>query len=149
MVASEPIQRENKMGRVIVKLKLTNSADLHGRESTVGGARPRTAQIEALVDTGATTLCLKPSVIRELGIRLLREVPSQTAAGSRVTRVYSPVQIELMDRAGDFNVMEVDESAPNLLGQLPLELLDLVVDSRGQRVTPNPDHGNQWVLEML
>jgi clan AA aspartic protease len=149
MVATEPIEREAKMGRVIVKLKLTNSHDLSPRARQAGGGEPRCVEVEALVDTGATTLCLKPSVIRHLGLEVTRQSPSQTAAGTRMTRIYSPVPIELMERSGNFDVFEVDESAPNLLGQLPLELFDLLVDSRAQRVTPNPAHGNQWVVEML
>lgn len=149
MVATEPIKKETMMGRVIVNLKLTNSHDLSPRARQAGAGEPRSIEVEALVDTGATTLCLKPTVIRQLGLEVVRQSPSQTAAGTRMTRIYSPVQIELMDRSGNFDVFEVDESAPNLLGQLPLELFDLLVDSRAQRVIPNPAHGNQWVVEIL
>jgi hypothetical protein len=44
-------------------------------------------------------------------------------------------------------VIEVPESVPNLLGQVPLEVLDLVVDSRAQKLIPNPAHGGEQMAE--
>ena len=35
--------------------------------------------------------------------------------------IFGPVRLELMGRNSDFNVVEVDDAVPNLLGQIPLE----------------------------
>ncbi|MEK7676057.1 MAG: hypothetical protein AAB676_09520 [Verrucomicrobiota bacterium] len=40
-------------------------------------------------------------------------------------------------RPGSFDVVEVDDTVPNLLGQVPLEVLDFVVASRGSEKSKN------------
>ena len=37
---------------------------------------------------------------------------------------------------------------PLLIGQVPRELLDLVMDSRGGRLVGNPAHGGEHVFEL-
>jgi hypothetical protein len=54
---------------------------------------------------------------------------------------------KLMKRRGDFNVVDIDEDVPNLLGQVPLEYLDFVVDPQGQKLIPNPEHGEKQMTE--
>jgi len=36
-----------------------------------------------------------------------------------------------------------------LIGQIPLELLDFVVDPFGQRLVGNPDHGGEHMIDMF
>ncbi|HEY2951459.1 MAG TPA: hypothetical protein VGK40_02690 [Verrucomicrobiae bacterium] len=60
---------------------------------------------------------------------------------------YEPVQLELMGRKENFDVIEAPENVPNLLGQVPLEVLDFVVDSKGQKLIPNPAHGGEQMTE--
>ena len=57
-------------------------------------------------------------------------------------RVCSPVEFELVGRKSIYRVIEAPESLPNLIGQIPREDLDLVVDPRQGRVVPNPEHPN-------
>lgn len=56
--------------------------------------------------------------------------PRHTQTAIRYKR--EPVQLELPRRKKSFDVFEVPESVPSLLGQVPLEVLDLVVDSKGR-----------------
>ncbi len=138
------------MGKVIVKLRLTNQTDLALKKHKAHKARkaaPRSVEVDALVDTGATRLYLKPSVIRALGITPSGKIISRTTNGDRERTVYSAVQLKLNDREGEFQVVDVDETVPNLLGQIPLEYLDLVVDPKGQRLIPNPEHGDKLMTE--
>lgn len=135
------------MGKVVVTIKLTNLGDVIVLNRQVSKRKPRTVAIEALVDTGATRLYLKPSVIRKLGLARVDAVRSQTTNGEVVRFKYEPVQLELMGRKESFDVIEVPESVPNLLGQVPLEVLDLVVDSKGRKLIPNPAHGGEQMTE--
>ena len=135
------------MGKVIVKIKLTNQSDLVLAKHRVSKAKPRTVEVEALVDTGATRLYLKPSVIKKLGLERSDTVRSKTTNGDAIRFKYEPVQLELMGRGEIFEVIEVPEEVPNLLGQVPLEVLDFVVDSRGQKLIPNPAHGGEQMSE--
>src|SRR5580704_6622174 len=105
------------MGKVIVKIKLTNHADVILTRAGARKAKPRQTEVEALVDTGATRLYLKPSVIEKRGLE---------------RGEYDEVNLDLMGRSATLQVIEVPEDVPNLLGQIPLELLDFVVDPSGQ-----------------
>jgi predicted aspartyl protease len=135
------------MGKVIVKILLTNHADLVVQELKLSKRPPRTVETEALVDSGATRLYLKPSVIRALGLRPTDRIQSRTTNGTRWRQVYEPVRLEVMGRHGEFNVVEVDEDVPNLVGQIPLEYLDFVLDSKRRRLVPNPEHGERQMTE--
>jgi len=135
------------MGKVIVKMKLTNYADVVLRRLKLAKGKPRQAEVEALVDTGATRFYLRPSVIKALGLKRVGKVISRTTNDDRFGNVYEPVQLELMGRTGNFDVVDVDESVPNLLGQIPLEYLDLVVDPKAQTLTANPLHGDKLMTE--
>jgi clan AA aspartic protease len=135
------------VGKVIVKIKLTNLFDLALVSRHLSKSKPRQVEVESLVDTGATRLYLKPSVIKKLGLQRVDAVRSQTTNGEAIRFKYEPVQLELMGRKESFDVIEVPESVPNLLGQVPLEVLDLVVDSKRQKLIPNPAHGGEQMTE--
>src|SRR5271157_3232810 len=128
------------MGKVIVQVKVTNHADLVVRDLKLSERPPRTVETEALVDSGATRLYLKPSVIQALGLRPTDKIQSRTTDGTCWRQVYEPVRLEIMGRHGEFNVVDMDEDVPNLVGQIPLEYLDFVLDPKRQRLVPNPEH---------
>lgn len=52
-----------------------------------------------------------------------------------------------MGRHGTFDVVDIDEQVPNLLGQVPLEVLDFVVDPMRQKLIANPEHGGIQMTE--
>ena len=135
------------MGKVTIKIKLTNLFDLGARHRKLSTAKPREVEVEALVDTGATRLYLKTSVIRALGLEKLETIISQTSNGPAKRAVYEPVRLEFQGRHGDFNVVDVGEKVPNLVGQIPLEYLDFVVDPKHGKLIPNPEHGGQQMSE--
>ncbi len=135
------------MGKIVVQIKLTNYGDMVLYNRHLSKRKPRQVEVDSLVDTGATRLYLKPSVIKKLGLQRVDAVRSQTTNGEAVRLKYEPVQLELMGRKENFDVIEVPESVPNLLGQVPLEVLDLVVDSKRQKLIPNPAHGGEQMTE--
>jgi clan AA aspartic protease len=128
-------------------MRVTNYADLVLQKHGMRKRSPRSFEVKALVDTGATRLYLRPSVIKKLGLGKTDTVRSQTTNGDVIRYKYEPVQLELMGRKENFDVVEVPESVPNLLGQVPLEVLDFVVDSKGKKLIPNPAHGGEQMTE--
>jgi predicted aspartyl protease len=129
------------MGKVIARIKVENWSD---NELVAAGFRkekPRTVETDALVDTGAVKFYLKTSVIQKLGLRHVGEVTSRTMSDRTETRkVYSPAFLEIQGRSGRFDVIEVPDSLPNIIGQIPLEDMDWVVDCKNQKLIPNPEH---------
>ena len=129
------------MGKVIEKITVRNWGDI---ELAAAGARklpPRCVATEALVDTDAGLFYLQRGLVKRLGLRPIDKVMSRTMS-NRVEerRVCSPVELLLAGRTGLFRVVEIPDELPNLIGQIPLEELDLVVDLRKRRVMPNPEH---------
>ena len=130
-----------KTGKVIVRIKVQNWGDIELVASGQRTEKPRVVETEALVDTGAVKLYLKSSIIRQLGLRHLNEIRSLTMSDrTEVRKVYSPVELEIQGRSGQFPVVEVPDTLPNIIGQIPLEDLDWLVDLRGQKLIPNPEH---------
>lgn len=131
------------MGKVTARIKVENWFDSELVRAGVRKEKPRCIETEALVDTGAVKFYLKSSVIKELGLHPVGEVKSRTMSNrSEVRTVFSPVALEIQGRTGRFDVVEVADNLPNIIGQIPLEDLDWVVDCRNQKLIPNPEHKN-------
>jgi predicted aspartyl protease len=138
------------MGRVLTEATIESLKDLWFAEQ---GLLPR-EQVrritvpDALVDTGATLLSLPTRLIRQLGLspRRTRRVISSTGAAEAT--MYDAVRLTIQDRYCTVDVMEVPDDVSVLIGQLPLENLDLVVDLRSRRLTGNPAHGGEQVFEL-
>jgi predicted aspartyl protease len=138
------------MGRVLTEATIENIEDLWAAKR--GLLAPDQARLvtvtDALVDTGATLLSLPTRLIRQLGLsrRGTRRVTS--SVGLAEAAIYDAVRLTIQGRSCTMDVMEVPDSVPVLIGQLPLEHLDLVVDPQGRRLTGNPAHGGEHIYEL-
>ncbi len=139
------------MGRVVVKAKIENVGDLYKvHEGNLTADKVRTVEVdEALVDTGASTLSLPTHLIRELGLEPCTTRPIRTATGLSHATVYDLVRLTVQGRECRVEVMALPDDCPVLIGQIALELLDFVVDPKGQRLIGNPEHGGQQMLELF
>ena len=138
------------MGKVEVTAKLENLADLFAADqgAILEADVRRVEVIDALVDTGATSLSMPTRLIQQLGLKPLRERTARTALGSATFRVYRAVRVTIQGRDCLSDVTEVPDECPVLIGQVPLELLDFVVDSKKRKLVGNPAHGGEQMLEM-
>ena len=133
----------NGMGKAITMIKVVNWDDLALLAAGARKEKPRALETNAIVDTGAVKLYLKSAIVHELGLRPIGEVRSRTMSNRSESRtVFSPVALEIQGRTGRFDVVEIPDSLPNIVGQIPLEDLDWVVDCRNQKLIPNPEHKN-------
>lgn len=141
---------QHEMGRVLVGATVENLGDLwDARRGQLADAAVRRVDLaKALVDTGATTLSLPSSVIAQLGLVKQSEKRVTTSAGPAIASIYDAVRLTIQGRQCTVDVVEVPDSVPPLIGQIPLEMLDFVVDPRGQRLIGNPEHGGEHVIEM-
>ena len=131
------------MGKVIVSILVRNWSDIELVALGKKKSAPREVKVEALIDSGATKLYLRASVVKELGLRQIGEGKSHTMSNRlEKRRIFSPVELEIQGRSGQFSVVEIPESLPNIVGQIPLEDLDWVIDMKNQKLIPNPEHKN-------
>jgi predicted aspartyl protease len=138
------------MGRVVVTALIENLEDKYKVEQgAIGPDQARKLEVtDALVDTGATMLSMPARMIRQLGLRPLRIRQARTSGGPVSVQVYGTVRLTIQGRDCPSDVTEVPDDCPVLIGQVPLELLDFVVDSSGQKLIGNPDHGGEHIIEL-
>jgi predicted aspartyl protease len=138
------------MGRVLTEATIENLGDLFAVEN--GTLKPeqvrRITVSDALVDTGATLLALPSRMIQHLGLSKSYEKRATSSTGGTTVSVYAAVRLTIQGRYFSTDVREVPDGVPVLIGQIPLESLDLVVDVQGRRLIGNPAHGGEHVLEL-
>jgi clan AA aspartic protease len=125
----------------MIDLKLTNSTDKG--MSDLGQLDPekvRTRTVRALVDTRATLLSLPEDVVKELGLPVIGRRGVRYADGRRKSvRCVGGLLIEICGRVMSCDALVEPVGTMPLVGQIPLEGLDLIVDPKSQEVRPNPD----------
>ncbi len=138
------------MGRTVTDATVENLQDLFDADR---GMLPpekvrRITVTDALVDTGATLLSLPSKLIHSLGLskKYRKRVTSSTGEGE--ADVYGTVRLTIQGRECPLDVVEVPDTVPVLIGQIPLEYLDFVVDPRNRRLIGNPAHGGEHVFEL-
>jgi clan AA aspartic protease len=139
------------MGKITTTLTVTNRIDQANAESGIIPAdRVRSVTLDnVLVDTGATTLCLPPQIIAQLGLSLLKEVDVETANGIGKARIFQDAKISLAGREGTFECLELPGGMNPLLGVIPLEALGIELDLRNQRLIVLPISPTQTYLTIL
>ena len=140
----------NAMGCVLTEATIENVKDLVAVELNVLTAdRVRRITVpDALVDTGATLLSLPTRLIRQLGLSKTRIKRVTSSTGLTEAAMYSAVQLTIQGRTCTMDVIEVPDDVPVLIGQIPLEHLDLVVDLRSRTLIGNPAHGGEHTYEL-
>ena len=98
-------------------------------------------RVTALVDTGAITLCIPEHVAVQLDLSELEKREVTTAEGRHVTVPYvGPIQVTFGNRSCFTGAFVLGDDV--LLGSIPMEDMDLVINSRRQEITVNPESPN-------
>jgi len=143
-------REKSALGRVTTAIDVENLRDLlDAHEGKLPAESVRRVHVEnALVDTGASTLSLPASRIRQLGLTKLKTRRAMTSRGLVDSDVYAVARLTVQDRDCNVDVVEVPDGVPVLIGQIPLELMDFVVDPVNQRIIGNPEHGGEQILDL-
>ena len=139
------------LGRVLTEAKLENLKDLWAIEQgfrSPDEARSLTIQ-DALVDTGATLLSVPTALIQQLGLTRFTSKRVISSQGPAEAGVYEAVRLTIQGRSCTMDVLEVPDGVPVLIGQIPLEHLDFVVDPQGRSLIGNPAHGGEHIYELF
>jgi len=116
------------MGRVMARIKITNNTDRDkAGEGQLADERVRSVEIEALVDTGATQLALPEEVVARLGVPVAGTRRARDARGGVVELSWvGALRIEILGREMTCDALVLPAGATLLIGQIPLEGLDLM-----------------------
>lgn len=135
----------------MARIKLFNSVDQgNASRGTIRPEQIRTLEIEALVDTGAVSLALPADVVSTLGLREIDRRMFKLADGTlREFPIVSELYIEILGRGMACDALVVPAGNQALIGQIPLEGLDLVVDPRSRDVTVNPASPDVPIFDLM
>ncbi len=138
------------MGRVQTEAMIENLEDqwAANRGLIPAGEARKLIITDALVDTGATLLSMPTRLIKQLGLKKTGEKHVTSSSGITQAAMYEAVRLTIQGRSCTMDVMEVPDAVPVLIGQIPLEHLDFVVDLRSRTLIGNPAHGGEHMYEL-
>jgi clan AA aspartic protease len=129
------------MGNVYAEITVKNAVDLAlSQKGQIAEQDVHTVTLTAIVDTGATTLVINEDTFKQLGLTVMETRNINVAGGGKVLcKVTDPVHIQWKNRFASVNAVVMPEGKP-LLGVIPLEFMDLIVDPiRQELVGANGD----------
>ena len=139
------------MGKVTVPAVIENIADVWQLENgEIRSDEVRRVEVpDALVDTGAVMLSMPKRLVAQLGLRPYRKRTVRTVGGIVEIALYSMARLTVQGRDFNCDVAEIPDDCPVLIGQIPLEGLDFVVDPIQQRLIGNPEHGGEHMIDLF
>jgi len=129
-------------------------ANNHDEEDVKRGLRRphevRTVHVQAVADTGATMLVLPADVVSKLGLFPdgYRKVRYEDGRIRELPWV-SSIRMTILGRETVTNALVGDAGTTPLVGQIPLEELDLLVDPQSGELRVNPDSPDAPLLDAL
>jgi len=107
----------------------------------------RQTMVEAMVDTGTGTLVINEELRQRLGLEVKGERRAVLANDAKeMVKIAGPVEIHWKERTTTCQPLVVSDCGEVLLGAIPLEDMDLMVDPVRQVLTGA--HGDEIVTMM-
>ena len=127
------------MGEVKAEVVLENFVDrIRAQEN--GAVQVRSFKTQALVDSGALMSMLPHDVVEYLGLPIRDKVIVTLANQDREEmEVAEGLTIKIAGRSTTLPCLVGPPRCEPLIGQVVLEVLDLLVDCPNQRIIPNPE----------
>jgi clan AA aspartic protease len=130
------MERGKMMGTVYEEITLKNAVDAgNAAEGHIKETEIRQKTVRALVDTGAITLVINEGMREELGLRVVAERDATLGNNTKVVcKVTGPVEVHWKDRSAVCQALVTSEKGETLLGAIPLEDMDLMVNPVDQKL---------------
>jgi clan AA aspartic protease len=118
------------MGKVEATITLVNVEDeAYVKGGYISVDKVRKATVQAIVDTGAKTLVITEELFQQLGLTQVEEKIAHLADGRTLPcKVTSAVNLYWKDRQTTVKAVLIPGAKNVLLGVIPLEDMDLMVD---------------------
>jgi clan AA aspartic protease len=129
------IERQT-MGLVYTEITLKNVTDaMKAKSGYIKEQDIRELSVEALADTGAWTHVINEEVREKLGLDILGIEPGTLANGAQeLYNLAGPIEVRWKNRRTICEALVMPQAQNVLLGAIPLEGMDLTVNSREEKV---------------
>jgi clan AA aspartic protease len=133
------------MGLVHAEITLKNAKDmLKAEERLIPDHEIRQTTVNALVDSGAWTMVINEVTREKLGLSAEKPSHGTLADGTRTNyKLSSQLEISWKDRSLICQAVIVPNAEENLLGAIPLEAMDLMINPCSQELVGV--HGDQML----
>ena len=128
------------MGLTYADIELTNSDDLAlVRRGHLVQENVRHMQVNALVDSGAWLLTINDDIRNQLGLPVIDKDLAELADGTIVeVDIVGPVDVRFQNRRVTADAMVLPGATEILLGAIPMEGMDVLIDPKRQKLIVNP-----------
>jgi clan AA aspartic protease len=130
------------MGLVNAEIELINALDAYReRVGEISTGSVRQINVTALVDSGAYFLAINERIQEQLGLPVIRKAPAALANGTIVDlEIAGSIEVRFENRMATVDAMVLPGDSEVLLGAIPMEAMDVLIDPRKQRLIVNPEH---------
>jgi clan AA aspartic protease len=132
----------NEMGLVFAEIELFNAGELYDfRKGLISEEKVKRVKVNSLVDTGSYMLAITEEIRNQLDLPLLEKQFSVLADETQIeVEVVGPVEVRFENRRTSCDAVVIPHSRDVLLGAIPMEDMDVLVDPRQQKLVVNPKH---------
>ena len=125
------------MGSVYADIEIVSAEDLAlARKGYIKQDNVKSETVRALVDSGAYMLCINEHIRAQLDLATVSSMEAELADGTiKTVDVVGPVVINFSNRTTSCNAAVLPGESEVLLGAIPLEDLDVVIDPKLQTLT--------------
>jgi clan AA aspartic protease len=130
-----------EMGLVYAEIELISGDDLvlH-RRGFVKEDQIKKMKVNALVDTGAYMLVINEHIKEQLDLSFIEEQVFRLVDESELrAEIVGPVEVRFENRSTTVRAAVLTGDVEVLLGSIPMEDLDVVIDPKQQRLIVNPE----------
>ena len=128
------------MGITYAEIELISSDDvaLH-RRGYISEDQIKSLKVRALVDSGASLLVIPESIKQQLNLLKVDEQEAELADGTVISlEVVGPVEVRFENRKAIVSAMVVPGEVEILLGAIPMQAMDVLIDLKHERLIVNP-----------
>jgi clan AA aspartic protease len=136
------------VGTVFAEITLKNGSDIvRLQDGNITDKDVRSLTVKAVVDTGAITLIINEEIRRELGLNIEGTRTASLAGGGKIDcKITEPLRIYWKDRDATCQAVVLPDGEV-LLGVIPLEFMDLIVDPVTEQLVGA--HGDRIISRLL
>lgn len=129
------------MGLVYANIELISSDDLAlVRRGYLSEEQIRRVTVSAMVDSGANMLTIPDFIKKQLDLRPVGHLEAELADGFSIPlEVVGPIEVRFQNRRTSVEALVVPNRTTVLLGAIPMEGMDVLIDPKRERLMVNPE----------
>lgn len=130
------------MGLVYAELDLFNGGEFYKqRQNEIAESDIKRVRVTALVDSGAYMLVINENIKNQLNLPVIEKQFATLADETTIEiEVVGPVEVHFENRRTSVDALVLPGEAEVLLGAIPMEDMDVLIDPRNRKLIVNPKH---------